>query len=352
MGHEMTERSAGRRPTILMIGVGRPDLPWWWSQIDHSTLACQIDYRELPFAGGRPPSPFSWRFLKLFARTTGMLWRARRDGYDYVFSFENDWLTFIIAAVQTALWWRAPRHVIVQFIMREQTPALKSRLKYAVMRWCFSSVFLCVCSSRPEIEYYRRTFGWPARKLAFVPFHTDPKFTQRPPVKEEPFVLAAGRTFRDYPTLVAAVTGTDLAVTIVAGRRSFEETTLPPNVTVLFDLPLPELIGLIGRASIVVLPLQPREISTGQSVLLEAMAMGKAVVVTSVAGTVDYLTHMQTGLLVPPHDPVALREALQVLAGDGDLRRRIGEAGRADVLRKYLPDHYFREVCRILRDLA
>jgi glycosyltransferase involved in cell wall biosynthesis len=291
-------------------------------------------------------------FRQLVVRGTRALFAARRDGYSYVFSFENDWMTFIIGGLQTLLWFRRPRHVILQFIMREPTPALTSRLKYAFMRWCFRSVHLCVCSSRPEADFYVRVFRWPAAKVAFVPFHTDPAFVKRPAALEEAFAVAAGRTYRDYPTLLeAARGGLDLAVTIVAGRSTFGTVPLPAGVDVRYDIPLPELIDLIARSALVVLPLTEREISTGQSVLLEAMAMGKAVVVTRVNGTVDYVDHMRTGVLVPPNDPAAMRDAINRLAGDPALRRRLGEAGREQVLQHYLPNHYAQGVALALRNL-
>jgi glycosyltransferase involved in cell wall biosynthesis len=39
----------------------------------------------------------------------------------------------------------------------------------------------------------------------------------------------------------------------------------------------------------------------------------------------------QTGLLVPPQDPPALAAAIRRLAGDRDLRHRLGRAGRERV---------------------
>ena len=339
------------QPQALLIRVGRTDPHWWWTDVDHEALGCQLVCRTLPLGVTKVASPFSWNFVLLAVRTVKLLFQARHERFAYIFTFENDWLTLIIASVQTLLLVRRPRHVILQFIMREPTADVKSRLKYAFMRWCFRSVHLCVCSSRPEAAFYTRVFAWSADKVAFVPFHTDPAFVKRPVAAEESFALAAGRTFRDYPTLLdAARTGLDLPVTIVAGRSTFGSVVVPEGVTVRYDIPLPELIDLIARSAIVVLPLTQRDISTGQSVLLEAMSMGKPVVVTRVNGTVDYIDHMRTGVLVPPNDPEALRDAINRLAGDPALRRRIGEAGREKVIQQYLPDHYAQGVGRALRN--
>lgn len=61
---------------------------------------------------------------------------------------------------------------------------------------------------------------------------------------------------------------------------------------------------------------------------LEAMAYGKPVVASAVGGLRDLVVDGETGLLVPPGDPAALRAALERLLGDPELRRRLGAAAR------------------------
>ena len=74
-----------------------------------------------------------------------------------------------------------------------------------------------------------------------------------------------------------------------------------------------------------------REYPTGQTVLLEAMALAKACVVTDTPAMREYAEHDVTALLVPPHDPAALRDAIDRLVDDPDLRHRLGHAARAQV---------------------
>ena len=62
------------------------------------------------------------------------------------------------------------------------------------------------------------------------------------------------------------------------------------------------------------------------NVLLEAMASGKAVVATRVAGIPDVVRDNVEGILVPPKDAVSLRAALALLAGDPVRRAGLGEA--------------------------
>lgn len=60
---------------------------------------------------------------------------------------------------------------------------------------------------------------------------------------------------------------------------------------------------------------------------LEAMGAGVPVVATNVGGLNDIIQHGITGLLVPP-DPQALAATVAHLAGDADLRARLGAEGR------------------------
>jgi len=64
------------------------------------------------------------------------------------------------------------------------------------------------------------------------------------------------------------------------------------------------------------------------TVYVEAQASGLPVVGTNVGGVSEMFRNGETGILVPPKDPVALTEALERLIDDPALRRRMGEAGR------------------------
>jgi L-malate glycosyltransferase len=60
--------------------------------------------------------------------------------------------------------------------------------------------------------------------------------------------------------------------------------------------------------------------------LMEALALGRPVVVTAVGGIPDAVTDGQEGFLVPPGRPEQLADAILRLARDTELRNRMGEA--------------------------
>ena len=87
------------------------------------------------------------------------------------------------------------------------------------------------------------------------------------------------------------------------------------------------------------------------NVPLEAAAMGLPVVATQVAGCVDAVQHGVTGLLVPAGDAGALAEALAEYLGDQALRRAHGEAARARVLERFLPEQIYEGIYRTYCEL-
>lgn len=66
--------------------------------------------------------------------------------------------------------------------------------------------------------------------------------------------------------------------------------------------------------------------------ILEAMAAGKPVVATGVSGTPEVVVDGETGYIVEPKNVGQLAEKLSLLIADGELRRRMGAAGRDRVI--------------------
>jgi glycosyltransferase involved in cell wall biosynthesis len=90
-------------------------------------------------------------------------------------------------------------------------------------------------------------------------------------------------------------------------------------------VPHDELQQLYARAAVIACPSRREGFGVA---CLEAMAHGRPVVATHVGGLLDLVVDGETGIVVPPRDPAALRSALERLLVDPDLRRKLGSAGR------------------------
>ena len=85
--------------------------------------------------------------------------------------------------------------------------------------------------------------------------------------------------------------------------------------------------------------------------LMEAMAQGKPIVLTSVGGVREAVEDGVEGFLVPPRDPAALAERALTLIGDDALRERMGGHARQTVLRKFTVDRMVRETEEVYEEV-
>jgi glycosyltransferase involved in cell wall biosynthesis len=140
------------------------------------------------------------------------------------------------------------------------------------------------------------------------------------PEADPPEILYAGRLSEEKGVLelVEATRGMRL---VVAGDGPLRARVPAARGFVPND----ELQGLYARAAVVTCPSRREGFGVA---CLEAMAHGRPVVATRVGGLRDLVVDGETGLVVPPRDPEALRAALRRLIADPDLRRRLGAAGR------------------------
>lgn len=86
------------------------------------------------------------------------------------------------------------------------------------------------------------------------------------------------------------------------------------------------------------------------NVVMEAMAVGTAVVATDVNGVRELMEHGKTGLIVPPRDPQALADAIGTLLDSPRRCRDFGEAGRARVRQEFTIQTMVRNLEHHLRE--
>lgn len=150
-----------------------------------------------------------------------------------------------------------------------------------------------------------------------------------------------------HPQLVLLVVGwRDEGNPTVVTRAFLEQAAGSPRVRFLGKRE--EIRELLALTDIYALP-SYRE-GTPRTVL-EAMSMGKAVITTDVPGCRQTVEDGVSGLLVPRADAVALERAISLLAGDGELRRRLGAAGRARAERVFSDRVVVGEILRLHRGL-
>jgi glycosyltransferase involved in cell wall biosynthesis len=69
--------------------------------------------------------------------------------------------------------------------------------------------------------------------------------------------------------------------------------------------------------------------------LLESMACGTPVICTEVGSMPELVDDGVTGFVVPPNDPLALRDRIDYLRQNSDLAQQMGQAAREKVLNHF-----------------
>lgn len=176
------------------------------------------------------------------------------------------------------------------------------------------------CERRVEALDLRGEYGLPAE--AFV-------------------AVAAGRLSPEkaHRFLVEAVAGLDPRVHVLLFGSGREETALRAQIA---RLGLEDRVVLAGFRKDVVRALAGADLVVNPSlteglpnVVLEAMAVGTAVVATDVGGVAELVLPGRTGWLVPAADPVALATAIDEALRDVSLRHALAEGGRDHVRRGF-----------------
>jgi glycosyltransferase involved in cell wall biosynthesis len=241
----------------------------------------------------------------------------------------------------------------LNLIWRRASPARR-----ALMRMSLSSAARIVCLGRAQRDEFLQFTGLDEERVVTLLVPIDATFFQ--PALEEPQagIVAVGKDLaRDYGTFAAAVREIDAAATVVAHPRNLEGVTLPETATVSSWLPSTALRDLYGRAACVVVsqhaPGYPfGSEAGGLTALLEAMAMGKAIVATDRPVIRDYVDDDVEALLVPPEDPAAMRDAIERILSDDDLTARLGGAARARVERDHTSDVFASRLAPVLRSVV
>ena len=171
----------------------------------------------------------------------------------------------------------------------------------------------------------------------------------------------------DGPLLVAVARlvpqkGVDVAVRALAGldatlvvlgegpeRAPLEELARALGARVVLPGRVPDVTAVLRRADALVHPARWEGFGLG---VLEAMLCSLPVVAARVSAIPEIVGDGETGLLVPPDDPAALRRAIERLLGDADLRRRLGEAGRERARTEFSVERMASCTLAVYRELA
>jgi glycosyltransferase involved in cell wall biosynthesis len=174
-------------------------------------------------------------------------------------------------------------------------------------------------------------------RVVFVPFGVDTDyFRPQPDGKHDLDVVSIGAdSHRDFPLVLRlAAKHPDLRLRIVAsGHSAPDAAQVTPNVELEVDVPFGLVRERLAAARVVALPVRQNSYSGATTVLLQAMAMGKPVVVsrTHAIASGYGLSDGDNCRLVEPGDEGSFDAAVVDLLEDGSARAALGARARETV---------------------
>lgn len=198
------------------------------------------------------------------------------------------------------------------------------------------------CIRRGDITTLQDRFGVPSSRCFFVPFPASDEVVEA--AESEDYIYSAGDAHRDWATLAQAAASLPHPARIATKFDLSSLVVGAPHISLLGAQSPEQGRALASRAALVVLSMEDTLLPSGPLVLLDAMAMGKAVVATDVNGTRDYVLDGQTAVLVPPRDAEALASAIDGLMRDEPRRRQMGARARADVCERFTTDRFLAPI--------
>lgn len=178
--------------------------------------------------------------------------------------------------------------------------------------------------------------GRPPDTVRWIPLGVDTQFfTPSTRTRDGDRLSVGTNAGKDYPTLVAALRPGERLVVVTDAWNRDQVRASAEGLDICFrsDVPITELRELYAHAAVMVLPLRESEMSSGQTVLLENLAMGAPVIISDVSGVADYVDPAVM-LIVPAGDPSVLRQAMTDTSWHDRARR-----GPEFVARRFTVEH-------------
>lgn len=208
-----------------------------------------------------------------------------------------------------------------------------------------------VVHARSEIKEYAEWLGIEEKNFCFVPLQRASFDDVKPSPIGKPYIVSMGSANRDYATLVEATLGTGIKTVIISKKNIIDDMPEHPDLLKLSNLTAGECRNILGGAEMNIVPISSTRTAAGQVTFITSLSMGIPTIATRCVGAVDYIQDWETGVLVPPADPAALRQTIDTLWRDNALRLRIGLAGRS-YAEEYLSDQAAgRNLARIIDEV-
>lgn len=279
------------------------------------------------------------------------------DNYDVVLTKKGAGV--FLALMRFFLRWKKPYLLVVMWRVGSN-----SMLAPFIKRIIRTYVDKIICVSSVQKRIFARQLKVPENRIEYVPLGIDTNFFKPEINPVDDFILCVGDADRDDETLVKAFMNLPIKLIRVSDESKVLErvgalieaglkhSNLKEKFVLLHGVSDLQLKKLYAKSRIVVVPIRRHsDQPAGLTALLEAMAMGKDVVVTKGLATEDYVINGETGIVINPGDADQLKSAILELLDDDLKCKKLGSNARRSVEEKFALKRSTKKLANLLQSI-
>jgi glycosyltransferase involved in cell wall biosynthesis len=309
---------------------------------DHISL--RYKYRAwLYFVGWPRLLLYSFRSAKKSLKTTPKADWVVLESHLEVLAYI--WTTKILGHVK-------PKIMLLGFIYTARKQAWVSKLKYTYLKYVLNHVDCVVCHSTQETEKNKVVFNLKNTQFSYIPYglHVS-KIQHSENFDNEPYALSAGRSGRDYKLLIQCFTELGYPLRIVCDSVAAigDQSDLPKNIKILTSCYDAEYLKELTNAKLVVVPLSVDDLSAGQMVLLQSMALKKPVIITKTKTIHHYVEHEKNAVLVEKDSLNQMKEAVKKIWEDKEFAAQLSLNAKSNFDENYSMESFIRKIIHELK---
>ena len=317
------------------------------ARVDYLELADYIDAEIIDF---NTVEASKSQFVQWATKHHGFYWGMtalvlqRRKEFDHIYASAED-IGLHLAMVATVV-----RNLRFSLVVHNGGTPKRSTLFRLLGSHMYHRLF-CLCEAQYKV--LTEKIGLPRDKVRLINYCCDHTFFRPLKASIGDYILSIGIEQRDYHTLQQAAAMVPYSFRVVAsGWSSNTEFTAARgvegggNIVVERNISSHSLKELYASARFIVVPLKHTAYAAGITTITEAMAMGKAVIVSGAPGVLDYVKDGVSGLVVPVGDAHALQRAITYLWERPELVERMGAHNRRWIEESFTIEQYVDNIVK------
>lgn len=241
----------------------------------------------------------------------------------------------------------------VNFFVYREKKGLIGKIYYHFMKYIVTSQYIdkFATTAKNECELYSKIFGVDVDKFVYISFGVNSIEEKVKDIKydeNDKFILALGRSNRDWNFLIDALKNTKYKLKIICDELKEEEKY--DNIEIINNVFGSESYKYLKKCYCTIIPILDPDISAGQTVLLNSMQLKKPIIITESRGLADdYIDNGKNGIVIKK-DKNELLGALEELYNNEKYYKEIAENEYEVYKEKYSLNNLGRIVGEIIKE--